>query len=190
MSRPNRLRPAGCTSPCSRRHGLDEDRLKAQRIVYEGSVVYPLVQAARARMQTERMTDAVDAGESQDSRLDREAHALAALAADRIRQGESAARTVDDLPDTVLIPLLQYVTASKAPADEEKLKQLRTGFDSTYSNNPSRQLGSRCAFRSVPRALAQNAPIEAGLDPPARARRRKHPLAIGQRCRRFRADAR
>ncbi len=140
---------------------LDADRLKAQRIVYEGSVVYPLIQAARVRMQTEKITDAVDAGESQDSRLDREAHALAALL--RIESDKvTGSKKIDDLPDTVLVPLLQYVTASKAPADDEKLKQLRSGFTTTYTTNPSATwVPVRLALGSV--SLAQNAPIEAGL---------------------------
>jgi hypothetical protein len=140
---------------------LDEDRLKAQRIVYEGSVVYPLVQAARTRMQTEKITDAVDAGESQDSRLDREAHALAALLrieSDKVNGGKK----VDDLSDTVLVPLLQYVTASKVPADEASLKQLRTGFETTYTTNPTATwVPVRLALGSI--TLEQNAPISAGL---------------------------
>ena len=140
---------------------LDADRLKAQRIVYEGSVVYPLVQAARTRMQTEKITDAVDAGESQDSRLDREAHALAALL--RIESDKvNGSKKIDDLPDTVLLPLLQYVTASKSPADEEKLKQLRSGFATTYTTNPSAKwVPERLALGSI--TLEQNAPIRAGL---------------------------
>jgi len=140
---------------------LDEDRLKAQRIVYEGSVVYPLVQAARARMLTEKITDAVDAGESQDSRLDREAHALAALL--RIESDKvNGSRKVDDVSDTVLVPLLQYVTASRTPADEEKLKQLRAGFATTYTTNPSATwVPVRLALGSI--TLEQNAPIQAGL---------------------------
>jgi hypothetical protein len=141
---------------------LDEDRLKAQRIVYEGSVVYPLIQAARTRMQNEKVTDAVDAGESQDSRLDREAHALAALL--RIEDDKlTGSKKLDDLSDTVLVPLLRYVTASKSPADDEKLKQLRAGFEMTYGGaNPSAKwVPERLAIGSL--TLEQNAPISAGL---------------------------
>ncbi|MEO6787888.1 MAG: type VI secretion protein IcmF/TssM N-terminal domain-containing protein [Chthoniobacteraceae bacterium] len=147
--------------PMLRAAKLDEDRHKAQRIVYEASVVYPLVQAARTRMQNEKITDAVDAGESQDARLDREAHALAALL--RIESDKvTGSRKLDDLSDIVLVPLLQYVTASKVPADAEKLKQLRAGFEATYGANPSAKWEpEHLALGSV--TLEQNAPIQAGL---------------------------
>ncbi len=140
---------------------LDEDRLKAQRIVYEGSVVFPLVEAARARMQNEKVAEAVDAGESQDARLDREAHALAALL--RIESDKvNGEKRVGEISDAVLIPLLQYVTASKAPTDDEKLKQLRAGFESTYGSNPSAKwVPERLAIGAL--TLEQNAPIQAGL---------------------------
>ncbi len=141
---------------------LDEDRLKAQRIVYEGSVVYPLVQAARTRMQTEKITDAVDAGESQDARLDREANALAALL--RIESDKiSGSRKTDDLSDALLAPLLRYVTASKVPADDDKMKQLRAGFDANYggATPTAKWLPERLAIGST--ALNANAPIDAGL---------------------------
>ena len=140
---------------------LDADRLKAQRIVYEGSVVYPLVQAARTRMQTEKITDAVDAGESQDARLDREANALAALL--RIESDKlSGSKKVDDLSDALLVPLLRYVTASKVPADDDKMKQLRAGFETTYTSNAAAKwLPERLALSSA--TLAANPPIDAGL---------------------------
>ena len=147
--------------PMLRAAKLDDDRRKAQRIVYEGSIVYPLVQAARTRMQVEKITEAVDKDESQDSRLDREAHALAALL--RIESDKvNGSKKVDDLSDTVLVPLLQYVTASKVPTDEEKLKQLRAGFETTYTTNPSAKwVPERLALGSI--TLEQNAPISAGL---------------------------
>ena len=147
--------------PMLRAAKLDADRLKAQRIVYEGSVVYPLVQAARARMQNEKITDAVDAGESHDARLDREAHALAALL--RIESDKvGRSKKVDDLSDAMIVPLLRYVTASKVPADDDKLKQLRTGFETTYGTNPTATwIPERLALGSL--ALEQNAPINAGL---------------------------
>ena len=129
--------------------------------MYEGSVVFPLVQAARMRMQGEKITDAVDAGESQDARLGREAHALAALL--RIESDKvSGSKKIDDLSDNLLVPLLGYVTASKVRADDEKVKQFRTGFETTYGANPSATwLPERLALGSL--ALGQNAPINAGL---------------------------
>ena len=148
--------------PMLKAAGLDEDRLKAQRIVYEGSVVYPLVQAARTRMQTEKITDAVDAGEDPSARLDREANALPALL--RIESDKlPGTKRTDDLYDSVLVPLLRYVTASKAPAEDDKLKQLRAGFEANYggATPTAKWLPERLALGST--ALTANAPIDAGL---------------------------
>ncbi|MEQ1852054.1 MAG: type VI secretion system protein, partial [Chthoniobacteraceae bacterium] len=147
--------------PMLKAANLDQDRLKAQRIVYEASVVYPLIQGARYRMQNEAVANAIDAGEGGDSRLEREARALAGLL--RIESDKvSIAGKIDDLPDVVMLPLLQYITASKAPADEEKLKQLRAGFTTTYTANPTATwVPERLAIGSS--TLVQNAPIQAGL---------------------------
>ena len=141
---------------------LDEDRLKAQRIVYEGSVVYPLVMAARSRMQNEAVANAIDAGEGGDARLEREARALAALLRIEADGLPLASTNIGEIPDAVMTPLLQYVTASKTPADEEKMKQLNEGFLAVYSGNKdAKWLPERLAAGSA--SLAQNLPIQAGL---------------------------
>ncbi len=148
--------------PMLKAAGLDADRLKAQRIVFEGSVVYPLAQAARARMQNEKVAEAADAGEGQDARLDREASALAALL--RIESDKvSGSKKTDDLYDAVLVPLLRYVTAKKAPAEDDKMKQLRTSFEANYAGATptAKWVPERLAIGAT--ALAANAPIDAGL---------------------------
>ncbi len=146
--------------PMLKAANIEGDKRNAQRIVYEGSVVYPLVEAARTRMQQEKITDAVDAEEG-DARLYREAHALAALL--RIESDKvSGSKKLDDLSETVLVPLLQYVTASKLPASDEQMKQLRAGFETAYGSNPTAKwVPERLAWGSL--ALEQNAPISAGL---------------------------
>jgi len=148
--------------PMLKAANLDEDRLKAQRIVYDGSIVFPLVQAARSRMLDEPIANAIDAEENSDARLEREARALAALLRIESDNLPLASRKIDDLPEAVLLPLLQYVTASKLPAEEEQLAQLRAGFTATYTGNATAKwVPERLALGAS--SLAQNAPIQAGL---------------------------
>ena len=78
------------------------DRVKAQRIMFEGGVVSPLVKEARNRMLSEKITDVPDTEKllPVGERLKREARALAALIrieSDTLSNPPNLARLSDDV---------------------------------------------------------------------------------------------
>lgn len=142
---------------------LDADRLKAQRLVYEASVIYPLVHAARYRMQNEAIENADDAGAAADVRLEREARALNALL--RIEADQVAPKSKkqsEEIAEAVLLPLVRYVTVTKEPAAPEKLKLFGETFTATYTANPAAQWVPKRLPLSYA-SLVENPPIAAGL---------------------------
>ncbi len=149
--------------PMLRAANIDTDRLDAQRIVFEASTIFPIVEAARNRMLNEKLDAAVDKGESVDSRFDREAKALLALIrieADRSRPDLRG--KVTDLPDSVFTPLLQYATATRVPASEDATNQFKAAFEYTYTHNPKGAWVPALLDKGSA-SLAANKPIDAGL---------------------------
>jgi hypothetical protein len=138
------------------------DRIQAQRIVFEGGVVSPLVKAARGRMLNEKIEQAEDAKNLTESeRMTREARALAALV--RVESDSlSATPNVARVPDDVVKPLLTYSTALAKPADDAALTSLGDTVSWTYTSNKTATWTPKwLPDGSV--SLEANKPIQNGL---------------------------
>ncbi len=148
--------------PMLKAANIDTDRLDAQRIVFEASTIFPIVEAARNRMLNEKLEGSVDKGDSVDTRFDREAKALLALIRIEADKTGPTKGKITDLPDTVFTPLLQYATATRVPASEESTNQFKAAFEYTYTQNPKGAWVPALLDKGAA-SLAANKPIDAGL---------------------------
>ncbi len=138
---------------------LEGDRKKAQRIVFESSVVKPSVDSSRARMVAPN--PAPPAGLTPDQAAVREAKAVAALLAveaDSVNKSGSEAA-----PDAILKPGITYATNAKPAALDKTFPVLSDDFTWTYSKNPSAKWPPVWLSKGSD-SLAENQPIKAGLD--------------------------
>lgn len=131
---------------------IDRDRPRAERVVFEGGVIKPLLDAARAKMSD----TAPDPNARAEMARQREADALLALirleAAIVKRRDKKSVGTFNG--DKLLSPLFQYVSGEKYDA------QFSRTLDSIYSAGgvwPPDWL-------SAGFSLAENTPIETGLN--------------------------
>ena len=139
---------------------VEGDRQKAQRILFEGSIVSPLVKEARRRMLQADASSAVDPLTS-GSLAFREAEGLAALL--QIEADVASHKSDPEaLPGKFLHPLLHYVTNSDRPGDEVQLHTIGAILTWTYTKNPDGKWPP--AWLSVGTSLPNNKPIQAGLD--------------------------
>jgi hypothetical protein len=138
---------------------LDEERLRAQRIVLDAGVLSPVLEQARRRMKIEALEEARDL--HQRDRLSREAEAIAALL--RVEsQALAKDLPVEAAPVAVFDPLLAYATARPDPAGDQKRQMLDNTVVQTYrTNRKASWPPSWLALSSD--SLAANPPIQNGL---------------------------
>ncbi len=144
--------------PMARFTRLEGDRKKAQRILFEGGVINPLVKETR-RMMTDPARDAIPADVS--TALVREAEGLATLInieSDTV----SHKSNIETLPDGFVTPLLRYTTGLEKPADPAGFRELSNTLIWTYTKNPNGKWPP--PWLSAGASLATNRPIAAGLD--------------------------
>ncbi len=138
---------------------LEGDRKKAQRIVFEGSVVKPVVESSRNRMAAPSL--APIAGLTPDQAAVREAKAVASLLAveaDGLNKSGS-----DAAPDAILKPEITYAANPKPAALDKTFPVLSDDFLWTYTKNPSATWPPAWLPKGS-ESLAANPPIKAGLD--------------------------
>ena len=138
---------------------LEGDRKLAQRVVFEGGVVKPLVDSDRARMLT--TPENKPAGKNADEAALHEAEGVAALIrveADALKSG-----TAEGAPGSVLQPGINYST-SVAPATLNKtFPTVSDDFLWTYTKNPAGSWPPKWLPQGSG-SLDANKPIKAGLD--------------------------
>ena len=138
---------------------LEGDRKKAQRIVFEGSVVKPSVESSRNRMVAPN--PAPVAGLSAEQAAVREAKAVAALLA---VEADTVNKTGSDAaPDAILKPGIIYATNAKPAALDKSFPVLSDDFIWTYTKNPAATWPPAWLSKGSA-SLAENQPIRDGLD--------------------------
>jgi hypothetical protein len=142
--------------------GLDKGRQHAQRVLFEDSVVKPLLDAARTKMSEPNPLLPVR-GKPDPRPPDRvstlEAKALLALVRVEISTRRNFGQPAESAPGTVfLAPLLEYV------ADRPNEPRLVDIMNWTYTENPDGRDKWPVAWASGASTLAENTPIRIGLD--------------------------
>ena len=139
---------------------LEGDRKRAQRIVFESSVVKPLVEADRARMLAPAAAPAADSLTPERAAV-REAEELAALI--RLESNALSKSGAEAAPEGIVKPGIHYATGVEPGSIDRSYGLLSEDFLWTYKANPNGTwppawlpLGSG--------ALAENKPIKTGLD--------------------------
>ena len=132
--------------------GIDNDRRRAQRVVFENSVEKPLLDAARARMVA---GPSVPAGEEDGALL-----ALVRFEAAAVRKAPVDADGGEHWNERFLAPLLPYASG-KTPGEDTR--PLATIAAWTYSHDGSREPWAP-EWLSGGANLGANKPIAAGLD--------------------------
>ena len=137
---------------------LEGDRKHAQRVVFEGSVVKPLVEGDRARMLAP--TPAAPGTTSEQAAL-REAGEIAALI--RLEADALAKSGVDAAPAGILKPGLTYATGAEPATLDKSFPSIADDFLWTYTKNPA-GVWPPAWLPQGSESLAANKPIKAGLD--------------------------
>jgi hypothetical protein len=142
--------------------GLDKGRQRAQRVLFEDSVVKPLLDAARTKMSEPNPLLPVR-GKPDPRPADRvstlEAKALLALVRVEIATRRNFGQPAESAPGTVfLAPLLEYV------ADRPNEPRLVDIMNWTYTENPDGRDKWPVAWASGGSTLAENTAIRVGLD--------------------------
>lgn len=138
---------------------LEGDRQRAQRVVFEGSVVKPLLASDRARMLT--APENKPAGKNADEAALHEAEGVAALIqleGDALKSG-----TADAAPNAVLRPGITYATNAAPATLDKSFPQLTDDFLWTYTKNPAGSWPPAWSSQGST-SLEANKPIRAGLD--------------------------
>jgi hypothetical protein len=142
--------------------GLDKGRQHAQRVLFEDSVIKPLLDATRTKMSEPNPLLPVR-GKPDPRPPDRvstlEAKALLALVRVEISARRNFGQPAESTPGTVfLAPLLEYV------ADRPNEPRLVDIMNWTYTANPDGRDKWPVAWASGGSTLAENTPIRVGLD--------------------------
>ncbi len=138
---------------------LEGDRQRAQRVVFEGGVVKPLLASDRARMLSTAENKPV--GKSADEAALHEAAGVATLIqveADALKSG-----TADSAPNGVLKPGITYATNAAPASLDKSFPVLSEDFLWTYTKNPSGTWPPAWLPQGSG-SLDANKPIKAGLD--------------------------
>ena len=138
---------------------LEGDRKLAQRVVFEGGVVKPLVDSDRARMLV--TTDAKPVGKNADEAARHEAEGVAMLIrveADALKPG-----TAEGAPNAVLHPGINYSTGATPAALDKTFPTVSDDFLWTYTKNPAGSWPPKWLPQGSG-SLEANKPIKAGLD--------------------------
>lgn len=143
--------------PMARFTRLEGDRKKAQRILFEGGIISPLVKESRRVM----MDPAAAPGTGDSNSLVHQAEALAALIG--IESDTVSHHTnVEALSESLLAPLIRFTTGQEKPADAGNFRSLANTLLWTYTKNPNGQWPP--PWLSAGTSLATNKPIAAGLE--------------------------
>ena len=148
---------------------LEAEKRRAQRIVFEGSVVKPLVEAARSRISTDTSASSLDPNREADALL-----SLIRIEAGIVKRHQNLNERIA-LPDKVLAPLMTYVigrdvdpqltelsnwTYSKGDGSEKWPGDWLTAGDSLSSDRPGYNrpidLGIERFRKSALQSLAQS----------------------------------
>ena len=139
---------------------LEGDRKHAQRVVFEGSVVKPVVEGDRARMLAPAQTPALP-GQTPEQAALREAREVAALV--RLEADALTKSGVDAAPASILQPGLTYATGVEPATLDKSFPSISDDFVWTYTKNPA-GVWPPTWLPQGSASLAENKPIKAGLD--------------------------
>ncbi len=143
--------------PLAKFFHLEGDRKRAQRVVFEGSVVKPPLVAARERLLAAPATPGKTAG---DNTL-RQAELVAALI--RLEADAVAKKGAETAAGGIVKPSVLYASATGPDALEKGFSSLSDDFVWTYTKNPAGKWPPAwLALGST--SLEANKPIRAGLD--------------------------
>ncbi len=137
---------------------LEGDRKRAQRVVFEGSVVKPLLDSDRARMLAPGAAPA--AGKGSEQAAVREAEAVAALL--RVEANAATKSGAAAAPDGILKPGVTYATGTD-PGATKSFPAVADDFVWTYTKNPAGSWPPAWLPKGSA-SLEENKPIKAGLD--------------------------
>ncbi len=137
---------------------LEGDRKRAQRVVFEGSVVKPLLDGDRARMLAPASSPA--AGKAPELAAVNEANAVAALL--RVEADALSKSGAATAPDTILKPGMTYATGTD-PSATKSFPSVSEDFLWTYTKNNAGTWPPAWLPKGSG-SLDENKPIKAGLD--------------------------
>lgn len=135
---------------------LEGDRKKAQRVVFEGSVVKPVIESARAQM-----IAAADPNAAPDQVATREAAEIAALV--RLEAHALSKNGAAAGPEGILRPGIAYVTRADSASLDKSFPIISDDFQWTYTKNPA-GVWPPAWLPAGSGSLNENKPIKAGLD--------------------------
>jgi hypothetical protein len=139
---------------------LEGDRKRAQRVVFEGSVVKPLIDADRARMVAP--APAPSAAPAPEKDAVRAAEAIAALV--RVEADGLAKSGATEAPAGILKPGVAYATGGGSAATvDQTLPEISDDFVWTYTKNPA-AAWPPAWLPAGSASLNANKPIKAGMD--------------------------
>lgn len=140
---------------------LEGDRKRAQRVVFEGSVVKPLVESDRARMLAPDTASTAGKAPSSDQGALHEANGIAALLL--VEANALSKSGAEAAPGGILKPGINYATGIDPASVEKSTSTLSDDFLWTYTKNPTASWPPAWLPKGSD-SLEGNKPIKAGLD--------------------------